>query len=76
MAKIEYHKTSSGLFGVKIGLADCGQIVAMEDGFYVYFPPERSGYFPSWVLFDIAKKLDELNAPLKQELQKYFEGQP
>jgi hypothetical protein len=44
-------------------------IMPLEDGFYVWFPPKGGGGFDAWVLRAIADRLGQLNAPLKQELE-------
>jgi hypothetical protein len=44
-------------------------IMPLEDGFYVWFPPKGGGGFDAWLLRAIADRLDELNEPLNQELE-------
>ena len=41
-----------------------GDILIVEDGYYEFWPElNRGGYWPSWVLRDIADKVDMLNEP-------------
>ena len=41
-----------------------GDMVQIDDGTYQFFPNKEAlgGYWPSYLLFAIADKLDELNA--------------
>lgn len=51
-------------------------IVRVEDGFHMYFPPKDSGGgFRSWHLRVIADYLDELDEPWEAEIERYFRGQ-
>jgi hypothetical protein len=48
----------------------CGNLEMKDDGFYDWYPNLRPGYIPSWVLKDIAAKLDDLNADWEKEIEK------
>jgi len=53
---------------VFLGDFDCG-----DDGFYVFLPYGRDcGYWSSELLHQIAYKLEELNKPWGEEIDRYF----
>lgn len=39
------------------------------DGFYVFIPFAKGGYYPSYLLRAVADYLDELNEPLNKQLE-------
>lgn len=48
-----------------------GELIITEDGFYNWFPiNDRKGYLSSWILKDIAAKLDELNSDWEEMIDK------
>lgn len=48
-----------------------GELIIKEDGCYSWFPrDDRKGYLSSWVLKDIAAKLDELNGDWEEMIDK------
>ena len=47
-----------------------GDILRKEDGFYDFWPEHRGGYWPSYILRDIAEYLEFLNAPWEAEIEK------
>ena len=51
-----------------------GDIFAKEDGFYDFWPeyPGRGGYWPAYLLREIANKLDQLNEPYQKDIDTYF----
>lgn len=51
-----------------------GDIVKEVDGFYVYYPEIRGGYWSSHMMREIADKIDELDAPWQKEMDKYWAG--
>lgn len=55
----------------------CGDLFQKEDGYYDWWPPKSNGgCWPSYILRQIADKLDELNKPWDDEINKYFEENP
>ena len=42
---------------------ELGYILVKEDGFYDFWPEPKGGYWPAYILHEIANKLDELNKP-------------
>ena len=52
-----------------------GDILVKEDGFYDWWPPHlgRGGCWSSYVLRELADKIDELNEPYQKEMEKFFE---
>lgn len=54
-----------------------GSFIVMEDGYYHFWPDHsKGGCWSSHVLREIANKLDELNKPWDEEIQKYFRDNP
>lgn len=51
---------------------EMGEFYKEIDGYYVYWPIQRNGFWESYVLRIIADKLDELNEPYDKEVQEYF----
>jgi hypothetical protein len=51
-----------------------GEFIIKEDGFYDFWPehPSKGGYWSSYILREIADKLDKLNAPYEKDLDEYF----
>ena len=56
----------------------CGDILCKEDGFYDWWPeyPSKGGCYPAYFLHEVAKKLDELNAPQEKAIEDYFNANP
>lgn len=53
-----------------------GEIVAGDDGLYVYWPKGwNGGAFSAWVLRGLADELDRRNAPWDAQVQAYFDAQ-
>lgn len=52
-----------------------GQLQPSDDGFYVFWPLIRGGFWDSSVLSEIAAKLDELNAPWQKVIDEYHAGE-
>jgi len=50
-----------------------GQAVCEESGFWVFHPNDKSGYYESHTLIQIAALLDRLNAPFEKQLAVQFE---
>ena len=51
-----------------------GDIFALEDGFFYFLPDcSKRGVWSSHVLLDISLLLDELNKPIEEDINKYFE---
>lgn len=48
-----------------------GDMIIGDDGYYAWWPNEdlRAGYIPSWVLRELADKLDELNKDWDEQLK-------
>ena len=55
---------------VRVGAVEVGKLYIESDGFYVFDPlPSRTGYWPAWMLRNIADKLDELNREWQEILE-------
>jgi hypothetical protein len=42
------------------------------DGFYYYDPPPNGGCYPAHILRTIADKLDEMNKPWQEQIERDF----
>lgn len=62
LAYIAYHDN-----GVKLG-----EIIMSEDGYYVFFPELREGFWEAYVLRQIADKVDEMNKPWDDQVKQFF----
>lgn len=68
-----FEQNKSGVFivsapnGVK-----AGEIIMMEDGFYQFWPESRGGYWPTWVMRQIADKVDLMNEKWSREVESAF----
>ena len=76
---INYKKISDTKYqGVFDNGVILGDIYMEVDGFFVFWPNEdvnKKGYWESWVFREIADKLDEMNKPWKEEIDRYFNEQ-
>jgi len=54
---------------------DMGELYKEIDGYYVYWPIDRKGFWSSVPMRIIADKLDELNADWDREVKEFFEKQ-
>lgn len=62
-------------YRVLINGLPAGGIYKGEDGFFQYYAPlYDDGYIPSWVLRSLADKVDELNKPWQDEIDKLHAG--
>ena len=52
-----------------------GEFGPGDDGFYIFWPEDRSGGWDENLLRALADKLRELNLPWKEEIDLYFEMQ-
>ena len=53
-----------------------GDLLVEVDGFFVYYPIQNGGAWESHVMRAIADKLDELNKPWQQQIDKHFNERP
>lgn len=51
-----------------------GELIINDDGYYVFFPENRTGYWPDFILKDLSEIMIELNKPWEEEINKYFEA--
>jgi hypothetical protein len=51
------------------------EVIAGDDGFYVYWPTNKFGTFDSRLLRQIADFLDWLNEPWQKQIEEYFKDQ-
>lgn len=52
-----------------------GELIAADDGPYVFWRDPDYGFWPAYILREIADKLDELNAPLEARMEEFFQKQ-
>jgi hypothetical protein len=50
-----------------------GEFLVEVDGYFVYYPELRGGAWESWIMHEIADKLDELNAPWDAEVNRLMD---
>lgn len=50
-----------------------GEIFPEVDGFYVFYPDLKGGFWEAYVLRAIADYMDELNVPIQKDIEDYFE---
>lgn len=62
---------------LKLGDIVLGQLEATESGHKAFFPDlSRGGYWPSWLLREIANTIDSSNAEWDRQLAVYFDTHP
>lgn len=49
-----------------------GDFVINDDGYWVFFPELKGGYWDEYILQLLADKLKEINEPWDKEIQAYF----
>ena len=60
-------------FEAKVIQAVEGDLVAADDGFFVYWPTGQvRGYFTAEALRAIANHLDKINAPWQEQIKRYY----
>lgn len=53
---------------------ELGDVYKEVDGFYVFVPHISGGSWDSWVLRKISDKLDEMNKPWKEQIERDLFG--
>lgn len=62
---------------VCLGEVVLGQLVATESGHYEFLPDlSKGGYWPSYLLREIANEVDRKNADWDAEIARYFADHP
>lgn len=71
MTTVEYAERKDGTIKVYApNGTHLGDLLMGDDGYYEFWPElNRAGYWPSWVLRDIANKVDALNEPWDKIVQ-------
>ncbi len=65
-------------YAVMVRSVKLGEIMRDVDGYWYFWPEithERCGYWDKSILHWIANKLDELDKPYEEELDRYFSGE-
>lgn len=52
-----------------------GEFVLNDDGYWVYFPEHKGGYWDEYFLRLVLDKLSAMNKPWDEEVNKYFDEQ-
>ena len=52
-----------------------GEFLMKEDGYFDFWPKLGGGYWPSYLLRELANQFDILNQPIEDEIQNYFNKQ-
>ena len=52
-----------------------GDFLKKEDGYFDFWPDQKGGFWPSYMLRALAEKLDELNKPWDDDINKFFAEQ-
>lgn len=53
-----------------------GDVYKEVDGFYVFVPHTFGGYWDAWALRKIGNKLDEMNKPWREKIERELFGKP
>lgn len=52
-----------------------GQLLREVDGYFVFYPEQRGGFWPEHMLIEIAGMLHTINANWNAEINQYFDAQ-
>jgi hypothetical protein len=55
--------------------ANLGTLYQEVDGFWVYEPELKGGYWPAHLMHAIANELDRRNTPIQAQLDAYFDAE-
>lgn len=70
MSRVEFGEPIEGSIRVRVNGVNCGDLDMGDDGFWQWYPAMRPGYIPSWMLRQIADKVDALNAEWDAQLRE------
>jgi hypothetical protein len=70
-----HHRKDGGYLAVYKNGVSLGDLDCDLDGYYNFFPENRSGYWPAHVLRELADKLDALNKEWDQKVRAYHSGE-
>lgn len=74
--KLNLEEVSKTLYNVKTSSGlKLGEFYQEIDGFYVFWPGERKGFYSEEFLEALIFELQQLNAPWKENIRKYFENE-
>lgn len=71
-SSITLDRTAQGYKVKAYNGVDMGEFYMEVDGYYVYVPILRGGFWPAYMLRAVADKLDEVNASWDKQVQDYF----
>lgn len=73
--KLNLEQIGEATYNVKTkGGLKLGEFYKEIDGFYVFWPTERAGFYSEEYLGALLFELQQLNAPWKENIRKYFEN--
>lgn len=73
---IKFERRETGTYDViYVNGVNLGELYVEIDGYYVYWPSPRNGFWESHAMREIADKLDELNADWDRSIHEFFEAQ-
>lgn len=52
-----------------------GDVTTEVDGYYVFYPILRGGYWDAWMLRDIAEYIDSLNESVDSSVKEFYAKQ-
>lgn len=74
--KLNLEQVGEATYNVKTnGGLKLGEFYREVDGFYVFYPEERKGFYSEEYLGALIFELQQLNAPWKENIRKYFENE-
>lgn len=74
--KLNLEQTGEATYNIKTnGGLNLGEFYREIDGFYVFLPVNRDGFYSEEYLGALLFELQQLNAPWKENLRKYFDNE-
>lgn len=74
--KLNLEQVGEATYNVKTnGGLKLGEFYREVDGFYVFYPGEREGFYSEEYLGALIFELQQLNAPWKENIREYFENE-
>lgn len=74
--KLNLEQVSDSVYNIKTnGGLKLGEFYREVDGFYVFYPARTSGFYSEEYLGALIFELQQLNAPWKENIRKYFENE-
>ncbi len=71
--KIKLTNINAECYRVTFNNSRIGDFVRAEDGYFVFFPEERGGFWNEWLLRELADELARINKPWDDIITKDME---